>query len=111
MLPTNRIVIIYMMIIRPILQGFHCNDRSLSGLIMQFIVCIGFVHVMRWALHLQHREMKTAWTTRELRSSVLKMAGDRQAAADRAQVPSLQQGCKGGGSTLSQVQIDTQCKA
>jgi hypothetical protein len=78
---------------------------------MQFIVCIGFVQVMRCVFHLQHREVKTAWIMRELRSSVLKMPGDHQATADGAQIPSLQQGCKGGGSTLSQVQTDAQCKA
>jgi hypothetical protein len=77
---------------------------------MQFVICIGFAH-LRWVLLLQHRETKIAWTMRELHSSVQKMDGDHQATADRIQVPSLQQGCKGGGSTLSQVQIDIQCKA
>jgi len=92
------------------MQKCHCNDCSLNGFTMQFTVCIGFAHMTRLVCRLQHREMKIAWTMRELRSSVQKMVGDHQATADRIQVPSLQLGCKGGGSTLSQVQIDTQCK-
>jgi hypothetical protein len=83
-----------MWLLRPVLQGFYCNDCSLSGFVMQFIVCIGFVQAMRCVFHLQHRETKTAWVMRELRSSVLKMAGDHQATADGAQIPSLQQGSK-----------------